>query len=142
MAKFLTPGAPRITTNISTAVAGGGSDTDIRNLLLDTGIQAFRKMAGYIPGEMSLENEPQRMLKDWRSCPFRTDFSGYHYRWLQENYGDMPLSRFIGWPRIPWQADTGRVYPLCCQVSSNACGLSRRNRLTVGESVRLALNKR
>ncbi len=115
---------------ISNAVAGTGGETDIRELLFATGIQSFRQMAGYIPGEMSLENEPKRMLNDWRSCPFRTMFSEYHFRWLQVNYGDIPFYTFGGWPVIPWQADTDLGCPECCHLSANACGLSRRNKLT------------
>lgn len=117
-------------SKVSNAVRGIENEADIRELLLDTGIQSFRQIAGYIPGEMSLDNEPKPMLKDWRSCPFRTMFSDYHFRWLQVNYGDIPFYTFGGWPDIPWQADLDGAYPECCHVSSNACGLSRRNKLT------------
>ena len=125
------PGCTKLPkSRLSTAVAGIADEAAVRELLLGTGIQSFRQMAGYIPGKMSLENEPKRMLKDWRSCPFRTRFSEYHVRWVQQVYG---LSHYetnvLKWFNgIPWsQANT---YQECCHLSSNACGLSRRNKLT------------
>ena len=116
-------------SRLSNAVSGGGSEADIRELLLATGIQAFRQMAGYIPAVMSLDNEPKKMLKDWRSCLFRTRFSDYHRSWVAFGFflGDPDnIPRVSGMP-IPW-SDVG-AHDECCQVSRNACSLSRRNKL-------------
>ena len=130
MERLFSPVHQGTRSRLSKAVAGIAREADIRDLLLGTGIQAFRKNAGYIPGEMSLGNEPKRMLKDWRSSPFRTRFSEYHYRWITDNFGDLlPVNEdAFWWLYIPWsQAHT---YQACCHLSANACGLSRRNKLT------------
>ena len=129
MGKLLDAPEPYSKSTLSKAVSGIVSEAEIRQLLLETGIQAFRQMAGYIPAVMSLENEAKKMLKDWRSCPFRTRFSEYHARWVQEVYGlshreTNVLKWFNG---IPWSQ--AHVYTECCHISGDACGLSRRNKL-------------
>lgn len=116
-------------SKFSAAVCGIPDEGDIRQTLIFAGIDGFRRQAGYIPDVMSLTDEPKPMSIDWRSCPYRTRFSEYHTRWVQVAYGlthyeTNVLKWFNG---IPWSEVV--TYQDCCHLSSNACSLSRRNKL-------------
>lgn len=89
------------------AVRGMTHSAEIRALLLRRGAQSFRKLAGYIPDVMSLENEPQPMLNErgWRVAAFQSRWHNYHVDWVEQHYGFwFERGGYSRMWKIPWAA--------------------------------------
>lgn len=75
------------------------SEKEIRDYLVGRGVQALRRMAGYIPDVMPLDDEPRPMVSDWRTLEMGRYVSSYHFRWLELNYGydgsTIPMTGFV-----------------------------------------------